>query len=177
MTPSPVRGETFRWEAADARADGQRRTVSVSPDLVVISRRRQGMLMRIALEPSAYQGVALSVENERDGEPLYEVKLLHRDADFSVPLYSGADRQDADAAWKGWARFVRAPALIERAKGRLEEVALAGRPRPASWPRRRLRGVGARRPRFLVRRKVGEAGLTARVDAARELFGAFRDGL
>lgn len=175
MTPSAVHGETFRFEATDARADGQRRTVSVSPDLIVISRRRQGMLMRIALEPRAFLGVALSVVEMRGTAPLYEVKLLHRDADFSVPLYSGADKLKADAAWKGWARFVGAPALIERAEGRLEEVA-NGRSRPPSWPRRRPRGVGARRPRFLVRRKVGHGG-GARVICEHELFGAFRDGL
>lgn len=172
QAPRPESGETFRMEAADARADGCRRTVSLSRDLVVIARRREGVLMRIALEPRAYLGVLLRLAGFEGGEFRYEVKLAHRDPEFSVILYAGAERGEADAAWKSWARFVGAPALVEREEGRFDEIAISGRPRAAGLPRRRARGVGARRPRFLARRKMGDSSLALRVQSESELFGA-----
>jgi hypothetical protein len=177
QAPRPDSGETFRWEAADARADGCRRTVSLSRDLVVIARRREGVLMRIALKPRAFLGVLLSLAGFDGAAFRYEVKLAHRDPEFSVTLYGGADRAEADAAWKSWARFIGAPALVEREEGRFDEVAIAGRPRAAGLPRRRARGVGARRPRFLARRRMGDRALATPVEGGRELFGAWREGV
>jgi hypothetical protein len=170
-------GETLRFEAIDARADGQRRTVSLSRDMVVIARRREGVLMRIALAPRAFLGVLLRLVGLQDGAFRFEVRLAHRDPELGVTLFAGDDRAEAHRAWKRFARFVGAPALIERAEGEVEEVAIPGRPRPVGLPRRRARGVGPRRPRFLARRRVGDPALAVPVARGRELFGAWRDGL
>lgn len=169
--------ETVRFEAPDARADGQRRTVSLSRDVVVIARRRQGVLMRIALAPQAFLGVLMRLVGLQEGAFRYEVRLAHRDPDLGVTLFSGDDRGDADRAWRGFARFIGAPALVERAEGELQEIVIAGRPRPGNLPRRRAHGVGARRPRFLARRRVGDPALAIAVERERELFGAWRDGV
>ncbi len=163
QAPKPGSDETFKFEAVDARADGLSRTVSLSRDLVVIKRRREGVLMRIALAPRAFLGVLLRLAAFADGAFRYEVKLAHRDPEFGVTLFAGEDRGEADAAWRSWACFVGAPALVERDEGLYDEVAIPGRPRARGLARRRAHGVGTRRPRFLTRRKVGTVGPLPRV--------------
>jgi hypothetical protein len=167
----------LKFEATDARADGRRRMVSLSRDLVIIARQREGVFMRIALRPHAFRGVLLRLAALEDGVFQYEVSLAHRDPEFNVTLGSCADLREAEAAWKSWARFVDAPALVERVEGACEEVFIPGRAKPTVHPRRRARGVGARRPRFLARRKMGRAELAVAVGKERELFGAWREGL
>lgn len=175
--PQPGSPETLKFEAVDARADGRRRMVSLSRDLVVIARKREGVFMRIALRPHAFRGVLLRLAALEDGVFQYEVSLAHRDPEFDVALASCADQREAEAAWKSWARFVGAPALVERAEGTCEEVFIPGRAKPGFHTRRRPRGVGARRPRFLARRKMGRAELAVAVGRVRELFGAWREGV
>jgi hypothetical protein len=175
--PRPGSPETLNFEAADARADGRRRTVSLSRDLVVIARRREGVLMRIALRPRAFRGVLLRVVAAEEDVFVYQVSLEHRDAELNVLLASCKSVAEAEAAWRSWARFVGAPALVEREEGRFEEVFVAGRIPLETHPRRRARGVGARRPRFLARRKVGRRDLMISVETTRELFGAWREGV
>jgi Family of unknown function (DUF6101) len=177
LAPRPESGETLKLEAADPRADNCRRTVSLSRDLVVIARQRNGVLMRIALRARAYLGVLMSLVGYEGGEFQYQVRLAHRDPELGVTLYAGADRVEADAAWRSWARFVGAPALVEREQGRFEEVPISGRPRKTGLLRRRARGVGARRPRFLARRRMGDLRLAVKVENEQELFGAWREGM
>ena len=164
------RNETFQLEAADPRADGRLRHVMLSRDLIVISRRREGVAMRITLKPRAYRGVLLRLTGCEAGRLAYEVSLEHADPDLSVALAHSDDEFEARRAWREWARFVAAPALVERVEGQYETVNL-GR---AAGPERRRRGVGARRPRFLARRKVGSSQLGGRCERTAELFGGWR---
>jgi hypothetical protein len=175
--PLPGSSETLNFETADARADGRRRMVCLSRDLVVIARQREGVRMRIALRPHAFQGALLRVAVLADGAFRYEVSLAHRDPEFDVAVASCQDRRDAEAAWKSLARFVDAPALVEREAGRYEEVFVPRRAAGIVHARRRGRGVGARRPRFLARRKIGRGELAVAVSKERELFGAWREGV
>ncbi len=175
--PLPGCSETLQFEAADARADGRRRTVSLSRDLVVIARQREGVRMRIALRPDAFRGVLLRLAALEDGAFQYEVSLAHRDPEFDVALAASADLRDAQTAWKSLARFIDAPALVEREAGRYEEVFVSRPVEGIVHPRRRARGVGARRPRFLARRKVGRPEQAVPVARTRELFGAWREGV
>jgi len=177
QAPRPGSPETLNFEAADARADGRRRTVTLSRDLVIIARRREGVLMRIALKPRAFRGVLLRAVALEAGVFQYQVSLEHRDTEFNVILACCEGVAEAETAWRSWARFVGAPALVEREEGRYEEVFVAGRLQIETYPRRRGRGVGARRPRFLARRKMGRPELAVPVTRERELFGAWRDGV
>jgi hypothetical protein len=177
QAPRPGSPETLNFEAADARADGRRRTVSLSRDLVIIARRREGVLMRIALRPRAFRGVLLRVVALEAGVFQYQISLEHRDTELNVVLASCDSVSEAEAAWRSWARFVGAPALVEREEGRYDEVFVAGRMQVETYPRRRGRGVGARRPRFLARRKTGRKELMAPLTRERELFGAWREGV
>ncbi len=113
--------------------------------------------MAIRIAPSAYRGVTLRVTGLQDGRFRYEVRLLHRDPDLSVSLAVGDDRVHVEGEWRKWVRFLRLPALVGRTETADVEVNVDGvdiaRRRPT--PRRRGRSMRSRRPRFLMRRKVG----------------------
>ena len=172
QAPAFGSSETLTWEAPDPRADGRRRGISMSRSLVVIARKREGVAMRITIRPTMFRGVLLRLCRGDNGVA-YEVKLVHADPDLSIALASMADAAEAERAWKAWARFVGARALVERVEGEYEEVRL-GRAPEGTFARRRARGAGARRPRFLVRRKAGRRELMAVVEKTRELFGGWR---
>ncbi len=176
LAPSPGSRAARRIEAPDARADERRRVVLLSRERVVIARSVGGVFMQIALRPGAYSGVALRIA-ELDGQGFrYEVHLIHRDAEFNVALAHSYDQAEAQAAWRQWARFVRLPTLAERAEGVYEPArpTIPGAPTPEPDRRRRRRGVGARRARFLIRRKVGRPEICAPVARERVLFPGWR---
>lgn len=156
-----------RIEAFDPRSDNRRRVIDVGREGVTIRRAVAGVSMAIRIASSAYRGVTLRVTGLQDGRFHYEVKLLHRDPDLSVSLAAGDDRVLVEGEWQGWVRFLGLPALVGRTETADLEVNVDGvdiaRRRPT--PRRRARSMRSRRPRFLMRRKVGRAGSFARFPA------------
>jgi len=140
-------------EAFDARAEGSRRCVEVSPERVVIARRVDGMEMRVALAPSQFRGVLLSVLVFEATDFLYQVRLVHADPEMSVTLGDCGDEADARTLWRRWAATLGLPRLVERTDGEYE----IDRSPPSASPfeRRRGRATLRRRNRFLARRKMG----------------------
>ena len=162
-----------RIEAGDARADGRRRIVIVEEDSIAIARSVAGVFMRIHLAPSAYRGILLRAVRLDEAGFHYEVHLAHRDPDLGVRLAEADDQGEAEAAWRGWARFFNLPTLVERVEGIVEpERAMIGALEArAPGVRRRGRGLRLRRARFLTRRKVGRPELCVAIARERELFG------
>ena len=157
VTASLKAAEWTGIEAFDPRSDNRRRVIDVARDGVTIRRAVAGVAMAIRVAPDAYRGVTLRVTGLHDGRFRYEVKLLHRDPDLTVSLAEGDNRTALEGAWREWVLFLRQPALVGRTEAddievNIDEVAIARR-RPA--PRRRGGCLGSRRPRFLMRRKVG----------------------
>jgi len=147
-------------EAFDARAEGCKRSVEVSPQRVVIARRVDGVEMRVALAPEHFQGVLLSILTMEATDFLYQVRLVHADPELSVTLADCGDEADATALWRRWASALRLPRLVERADGEIEQDRAA--PRPANpFERRRGRATLRRRNRFLARRKMGRPEVPA----------------
>lgn len=176
LAPNPGSRAARRIEEPDARADERRRVVLLSRERVEIARSVDGVFMRIALRPDAYAGVSLSIAGLDKSGFRYEVRLIHRDPDFNVLLARSYNNDEAQAAWSGWARFVGLPTLAERIEGVYEPARpMAPSARPVGPDlRRRRRGVGARRPRFLTRRKIGRPSACAPVVSERELFPGWR---
>jgi hypothetical protein len=139
----------------DRRADGGARQVRVTRGGVLISRRFGGVKMMISVPAPAYEGVALDVVEGRNGAPAYRLSLAHRDSDLDVLLAETQDSGDAAADWKYWAAWLGLPRLAAQ-DGELTPVDVAGAV-PAGLPRRNNAAVRQRRPRFLTRRKPGEA--------------------
>jgi len=170
--PKPGSAEPRRIEAADPRAEGRRRVVLLARDRIVIARCVAGVFMHIAMPPEAYSGVVLRLRALEDGVFQYEVGLAHRDPDLSVTLQQAQDDSEIRAEWRLWANFLGLPTLVEREEGlpepdapRLGAVAIT-----EGQPRRRGKTITARRPRFLTRRKVGEASLARPCERTREMF-------
>jgi hypothetical protein len=142
----------------DARADQSARTVSLERRRVLISRRLDGIDMRIGVPMGSYRGVALSLS--KDDPALWQVTLVHRDPDLSIPLTVTPDDVDVIADWRSWSQFFMLPALLETEPGQFL-ASLETRPARATSasakPRRRGRLLTRRRARFLVRRKSGRA--------------------
>jgi Family of unknown function (DUF6101) len=157
VTSSSITQQRLRIEAADPRSDNRRRVVDLDRTGVVIRRVFAGVSMAIRIDPNAYRGVALRVAGLEEGRFHYEVELLHRDPDLSVPLAEGEDAAAAEAQWREWVGFLGLPALVGRTASADVQVNIEGVDLDRRVPASRLRGsaTARRRPRFLTRRKVG----------------------
>ncbi len=130
---------------------------------VIVTRRLNGRRNQVFLKLRDYLGVAARVSHsaEDDGAMEVTLELVHCDPSFSLVLHEAAGLENAVADWQGWARRLGLPLLMIEADGTMSEVAGApnrvtvGRP----GPRRRSSVLRDRRPRFLVRRKPGFAGM------------------
>ena len=95
--------------AADRRADGGQRRVSVAADKVSIDRRVAGVAMRLALPIGCFRGVSLSLlENARG---CFRVALAHADPELSVTLAESGSQSEIAPEWEAWARFLGLPRL------------------------------------------------------------------
>jgi hypothetical protein len=113
---------------------------------------------------AAYRGVAVRMEQTREaGRVRVTLELLHSDHQLTVPLSVTDDPDGVVADWQEWGRVLRLPLLVVAADGSISApVATLGA--LAVFPptmRRRPAHFRRRRPRFLVRRKIGRShGLT-----------------
>lgn len=128
----------LRFEAHDNRADGSVRRVELHRERVVLHRAVRGMRMAINVSVSDFMGIAL--RGLDDGKMLV---LKHRDPSLSIPLLVSSDIEEIEMAWPMWSEIFALPQLPE------EKAA-----EPAQR-RRRRNAIRERRPKFLMRRRVG----------------------
>lgn len=150
----------------DRRADGGNRQIRLTREDVMISRRFGGIAMMIAVPVAAYRGVALDVRAGASGGASYRLSLTHSDPDLDVVL---AETQDGGAIaidWKYWANYLDLPRLAPK-DGELRALDRPADPVAGveAFARRRNASVAGRRPRFLARRKGGDAARMAAVFA------------
>jgi hypothetical protein len=148
-----------RLVAADPRADGGTREISIAADAIAIDRRVGGVKMRLCLPAPSFRGVALSVIEAARGF-IYRVALVHADSELDVVLAESGSEQDISREWLSWAQFFRLPRLTRAASGheavveqRYGEIeARTVQPRHRGWP---LKG---RRSTMSGRRGPGASG-------------------
>ncbi|WP_259215824.1 DUF6101 family protein [Bradyrhizobium centrosematis] len=128
-----------RFDAHDPRADGYTRQIELHRERVVLRRAVRGMQMAINVRVSDFTGVAL-----RGNDEAQALVLVHRDPSLSVPLLVGAEGDELNEAWAIWSEIFALPQLDEGAR------------KPAAR-RRRANAIRARRPKFLMRRRVAMA--------------------
>ncbi|MET0221219.1 MAG: DUF6101 family protein [Tardiphaga sp.] len=126
------------FSAHDTRADGGVRQVELHRERVVLHRAISGMRMAVNVLVSDFLGVAL-----RETDDAQMLVLAHRDPSLTIPLCISADRDEIADAWEMWSETFALP--------QLQDVGVEPAPR-----RRRRNAIGARRPRFLMRRKSSE---------------------
>jgi hypothetical protein len=139
----------------DPRADGGVRHVRVTRSEVLILRRFAGVNMRILAPVAAYRGVALVVESAEDGGVAYRLSLAHADPDFDVVLAETPDSRAVAEDWSFWAEYLDLPRLAEEGGAGV----VSGSPN-VTFSRVSNSVVAKRRPRFLARRKRGDAART-----------------
>ena len=142
----------FSAVASDARADRGRRDIAVGKQCVTIRRCFKGIDMRLSLAVSTYRGVALCLVSGQDGSLIYQVRLVHRDAELSIILEEALNDLDIAADWRLWARVLALPLLVEREIGCFEPAV----PHSATGAPPRRKRLLKRRPRFLARRTAGD---------------------
>jgi Family of unknown function (DUF6101) len=125
------------FNAHDLRADGGIRQIELHRERVVLRRAVQGMRMAVNVRVSDFLGVAL--RGIKDSQMLV---LQHRDPSLCVTLCVSTDPEEIAEAWQIWSELFALPQLPDETR------------EPA--PRRRRRNaIRTRRPRFLMRRKIG----------------------
>jgi hypothetical protein len=133
------------FSAHDIRADGGVRQVELHRERVILRRAVHGMRMAINVRVSDFLGIA--TRDHSDGQALV---LVHRDPSLSIPLSVSTDGEELAAAWRMWSDIFALPQLHDTSRD------------PA--PRRRRRNaIRARRPKFLMRRRMGNASNIATI--------------
>jgi hypothetical protein len=127
-----------RFDAHDSRADGGVRQIELHRERVVLRRAVYGMRMAVNVRVRDFLGIAL--RGIGDAKMLV---LVHRDPSLTIPLGVSSGRDEIAATWGMWSEIFALPQLPE---------VKAREPAPR---RRRHNAIRARRPKFLVRRRVG----------------------
>lgn len=125
------------FDAHDIRADGGVRQVELHRERVVLRRAIQGMRMAVNVRVSDFLGVAL-----RGASEAQMLVLQHRDPSLTIPLCVSEDRDEIASAWLMWSELFALPQLQDEA-------------REPAVRRRRRNAIRDRRPRFLMRRRIG----------------------
>jgi hypothetical protein len=128
----------IRFDAHDNRADGGIRQIELHRERVVLRRAVAGMQMAVNVRVSDFQGVALRGR----GEDRILV-LAHRDPSLSIPLCVSSDADEIETAWAMWSEIFALPQLTEQPV------------RDPAPRRRRHNAIKTRRPRILLRRRIG----------------------
>jgi hypothetical protein len=121
----------------DVRADGGIRQIELHRERVVLRRAVRGMRMAVNVRVSDFLGVAL-----RDVKESQMLVLQHRDPSLSVTLCVSTDPEEIAEAWQMWSELFSLPQLQDETR------------EPAAR-RRRRNAIRFRRPRFLMRRRIG----------------------
>jgi hypothetical protein len=127
------------FNAHDTRADGGVRRIELHRERVVLRRAIHGIEMAVRVRVSDFLGVAL-----RGIDDTQMLVLVHRDPSLTIPLRISSDREEIANAWQMWSEIFALPQLQDN---EMHEPAAR---------RRRHNAIRARRPKFLVRRRIGD---------------------
>ena len=127
------------FNAHDTRADGGVRKIELHRERVVLHRAIKGMRMAINVRVSDFLGVAL---RGLDDEAQMLV-MAHRDPSLNIPLCVSSDHEEIATAWQIWSDILALPLLTEDDD------------REPAARRRRHNSIRGRRPKFLMRRRLG----------------------
>ena len=121
---------------------------------------KSGVAIKIKVPVDEFVGVAVSTRISEDGVLSSAIELVHGDPELNYQVFEEVGNGNIVAEWQNWGKKLRLPLYIKAGDGNLlpysqtvDGVALGG-----THERRRLVAETNRRPRFLNRRKPGEAG-------------------
>ncbi len=108
------------------------------------------------------------VPGEAPGEILAALILKHPDNALSITLAETERSEDLALLWGQWAQIFNLPMLVCDLGGKVKPIeAFSATPAASPAPRRKLRLLTGRRPRFLNKRRTGR-GVAASASFAHE---------
>lgn len=125
----------------------------------VIKRRIGGVPVTIAVPTNAFDGVmARIVPVDAPGLVTASLILKHPDEALSITLVETHAPEDLATLWTQWAKVLNLPMLVCDLGGKVKPIeAYQAAPSARPAPRRRMRLLTGRRPRFLNRRHTGRS--------------------
>ncbi|KZK90103.1 hypothetical protein PsAD5_04536 [Pseudovibrio sp. Ad5] len=154
-----------------------RSDIRIDPDKVLIRREMGGLPLTLTVPLGSYSGVgARATVSEISDELEYQVILLHRDHALSIPLYTSTDMELTADYWEAWSDVLALPLLMIDSDGtsKLARLGLNTCSNGEALPRRKLRALTGRRPRFLVGRETGKPTRLQKIFASSRRFTSLR---
>ncbi|MEP3048552.1 MAG: DUF6101 family protein [Roseibium sp.] len=125
----------------------------------IINRRIAGVPITVVVPTSVFDGVMVRiVPGNEPGDIVATLILKHSDPALSITLAETSSSDDLATLWSRWAQTLNLPMLVCDLGGKVKPIeAFEAVPSAAPAPRRKMRMLTGRRPRFLNRRQVGRA--------------------
>ncbi|WP_297580617.1 DUF6101 family protein [Roseibium sp.] len=129
-------------------------------DKAVIKRRVAGVPVTVVVPASGFDGVMVRiVPGSAPGEIVAALILKHPDSALSITLAETEKSDDLATLWSRWAQTLNLPMLVCDLGGKVKPIeAFSAVPAASPAPRRKLRLLTGRRPRFLNKRVSGDCG-------------------
>jgi hypothetical protein len=126
-------------------------------DKAVINRRVAGVPVKVVVPVQGFDGVMVRiVPGAAPGEILAALILKHPDNALSITLAETEQSDDLAVLWSRWAQAFNLPMLVCDLGGKVKPIeAYRALPAARPAPRRQLRMLTGRRPRFLNKRTPG----------------------
>ena len=120
---------------------------------------KSGVAIKIKVPVDEFIGVAVSTHITEDGVLSSTIELVHGDPDLNYRVFEEIGNGNVVAEWQNWGKKLRLPLFIKAGDGSLLPYSqqVDGLVLGRATGRRKLAAEAGRRPRFLNRRKPGEA--------------------
>jgi hypothetical protein len=120
---------------------------------------KSGVAIKVKVPVDEFVGVAVSTKISEEGILSSTIELVHGDPELNYRVFEEIGNANVVAEWQNWGKKLRLPLFIKAGDGNLlpysqqvDGVALG-----VASGRRKLAAEAGRRPRFLNRRKPGDA--------------------
>ncbi|MDN3718340.1 DUF6101 family protein [Roseibium salinum] len=132
-------------------------------DRAVIKRRVAGVPVTVVVPACGFDGVMVRiVPGAAPGEIIAALILKHPDSALSITLAETENSDSLAVLWSRWAQTFNLPMLVCDLGGKVKPIeAYSAMPASSPAPRRKMRMLTGRRPRFLNRRIPGRMGENA----------------
>ena len=120
---------------------------------------QSGVAIKIKVPVTEFIGVAVATSISEDGVLNSSIELVHSDHELNYRVFEEEGNQSVVAEWQNWGKKLRLPLFIKAGDGaympysqQVDGLMVGNKP-----SRRKLVAEAGRRPRFLNRRKPGQA--------------------
>lgn len=130
------------------------KTVTVRKQL-----EQSGVAIKIKIPVTEFIGVAVATRISEDGVLTSLIELVHPDSELNYKVFEEEGNHNVVAEWQNWGKKLRLPLFIKAGDGAYMPYTqqVDGVMVGEVAHRRKLAAEAARRPRFLSRRKPGQA--------------------